>query len=222
VEAAGSGWTVVGVVGDIAVRGLERSSEPQMYFPFQQQQYLNFYAPKDLAIRAAGDPLTLIPAVREIIREADPQQVISDVRLFDEVIATQTGSRRAQLSVLGVFAAVAFLLAAVGIHGLLSYAVTTRTKEVGVRLALGAQRREVLKMFLGQAVRLCVGGAAVALPLAYAAGRAMEPILFGVGPGNFAIYTAAIALALALAIAGSLEPALRAARIEPAVTVRNE
>jgi putative ABC transport system permease protein len=193
-----------------------------MYFPFQQQQYLNFYAPKDLAIRTAGDPMTLIPVVREIIREANPQQVISDVRLLDDIVASQTGSRRAQLSVLGIFATVAFLLAAVGIHGLLSYAVSTRTKEVGVRLALGAQRQDVLKMFLGQALKLGIGGAAVAVPLAYVAGRAMEPILFGVGPGNLAIYIAAIALALAMAVAGSLGPAARAARVEPARTVRNE
>jgi putative ABC transport system permease protein len=222
VEVVGRGWTVVGVVGDVSVRGLERSSEPQMYFPFQQQQYLNFYAPKDLAIRTAGDPMTLIPVVREIIREANPQQVISDVRLLDDIVASQTGSRRAQLSVLGIFATVAFLLAAVGIHGLLSYAVSTRTKEVGVRLALGAQRQDVLKMFLGQALKLGIGGAAVAVPLAYVAGRAMEPILFGVGPGNLAIYIAAIALALAMAVAGSLGPAARAARVEPARTVRNE
>ena len=222
VEVVGRGWTVVGVVGDVTVRGLERSSEPQMYFPFQQQQYLNFYAPKDLAIRTSGDPLALIPIVREIIRETDPRQVISDVRLLDDVVASQTGSRRAQLSVLGIFAGVAFLLAAVGVHGLLSYAVSTRTKEVGVRLALGARRQDVLGMFLGQALKLGIAGAAVALPLAYAAGRAMEPILFGVGPGNLAIYAAAVALALAMAIAGSLVPAARAARVQPAVTVRNE
>jgi ABC-type antimicrobial peptide transport system permease subunit len=222
VEAVGRGWTVVGVVGDIAVRGLERSSEPQMYFPFQQQQFLNFYAPKDLAIRTAGDPIALIPVVREIIRETDPQQVISEVRVLDDVVASQTGSRRAQLRVLGIFASVAFLLAAVGIHGLLSYAVSTRTKEIGVRLALGAQRRDVLKMFLGQAIKLCLGGAAVAVPLAYLAGRAMEPILFGIGPGNFAIYSAAVAVALVMTVAGSFGPAARAARVEPAVTVRNE
>jgi len=222
VEVVGRGWTVVGVVGDVTVRGLERSSEPQMYFPFQQQQDLNFYAPKDLAIRTSGDPLTLIPVVREIIRETDPQQVISDVRLLDDVVAAQTGSRRAQLSVLGIFASVAFLLAAVGVHGLLSYAVSTRTKEVGVRLALGARRQDVLRMFLGQALKLGIAGAAVAVPLAYAAGRAMEPILFGVGPGNLVIYAAAVALALAMAIVGSLVPAARAARVQPAVTVRNE
>jgi putative ABC transport system permease protein len=222
VEVVGSGWTVVGVVGDVSVRGLERSSEPQMYFPFQQQQYLNFYAPKDLAIRTADDPMTLIPGIREIIRQADPGLVISDVRLFDDVVASQTGSRRAQLNVLGIFAGVAFLLAAVGIHGLLSYAVSTRTKEVGVRLALGAQQQDVLKMFFGQALKLCAGGAALAVPLAYAAGRALEPVLFGVGPGNLAIYAAAVVLALAMAVAASLGPAARAARVEPAVAVRNE
>jgi predicted permease len=221
-EELGPGWTVVGVVGDLAVRGLERSSEPQMYFPFQQQQSLYFYAPKDLVIRTTGDPKALTPSLREIIHEIDPMQVISDVRMLDDVLASQTGSRRAQLSVLGMFAIVAFVLAGVGIHGLLSYAASTRTHEIGVRLALGAQRRNVRTMFLRQGFALGAAGVVAAVPLAYLAGRVMEPLLFGVEPGDVAVYMAGAGLAFAMALAGSLEPAMRAARIEPAVTIREQ
>lgn len=222
VEDVGLGRTVVGVVGDVAARGLERSSEPQMYFPYQQQSSQHFYAPKDLAIRVSGDAAAVIPTVRRIVRETDPEQVVSNVRSLDDILASETGSRRTQLSVLGIFAAVALLLAAVGIHGLLSYTVSTRAHELGIRLALGARRQDVLRMFLRQGFALGIAGVAAAVPLAYAAGRAMEPLLFGVAPAELPTYAAAAALALAMTLAGSLEPALRAAKVEPAVTIRNE
>lgn len=216
--------TVVGVVRDISVRSLEGSSEPQVYLPSDQVPNggLIFYAPKDLVIRASDNPAALLPALRRIIQAADPEQAISGERLLEDIVASETGPRRTQLNVLGVFAAIAFLLAAIGIHGLLSYAVSSRTREVGVRVALGAQRRDILGMFLRQGLLLGAAGIAAAVPLAYMAARAMQALLFGVQPGDPAIYAAAAALALAMTIAGSLRPALHAAVIDPAATIRAE
>jgi putative ABC transport system permease protein len=182
----------------------------------------SYYWPKDLMIRTAGDPAALTPAVRDIIRAADPEQAISDVQPLEDMMAIQTAPRRAQLRILGTFAGVAFLLAAVGIYGLLSFAVTSRTREVGVRMALGAQRRNVLVMFLRQGIVLGIAGVAVAMPLAYVAARAMSSLLFGVQPGDPPVYVLAAALAIAMTIAGSLRPAFRAARVDPAITIRTE
>lgn len=222
----GTNWTVVGVVGDVAVRGLEQSPLPQDYFSAKQiPRGLGFYAPKDLVVRVSNeksDPLTLVPALRQIIRSANPEQAISDVQLVEQIVDSQTEGRRAQLRVLGVFAGIAFLLAAVGIHGLLSFAVSSRTREVGVRVALGARRSDILSMFLRQGGLLGLGGIAIAIPLAYAAARSMTTLLFGVQPGDPWIYLAAASLALIMTIAGSLRPSLRAASTDPAIAIRAE
>ena len=131
----------MGVVGDVRVRGLERASEPQVYVPDQQvpDGGVIFYAPKDLAVRTAVDPASLVPAIRRVVAQVDPQQPISDVRTMAEVVREETGARAVQVRVLGAFAAAALLLAAVGIHGLLSFVVRSRSQEIGVRIALGAR-----------------------------------------------------------------------------------
>jgi putative ABC transport system permease protein len=216
--------TVAGVVADVAVRGLERSSEPQLYLPAPQvpDGVLPWYAPKDLVIRSWGDPVALAPALRRIIRQADPEQAVTDVQPLDDIVASETASRRTQLRVLGAFAIIAFLLAAVGIHGLLSFAVSARTQEVGIRLALGATRSDILEMFLGQGLMLGIAGIALAAPLAYLAARGMSSLLFGVQPGDSTIYAAAALLALVMTLAGGLRPALRAAGVDPAITIRSE
>jgi predicted permease len=220
---AGAERTVVGVVGDVAVRGLERISEPQTYMPVDQMGFGGtFYAPKDLVVRSSDDPVALVPAIRKIIQEIDPEQPVSNVRLLEDIVASQTGARRDQLMVLGTFAGIAFLLAAVGIHGLLSFTVSARTQEVGVRVALGAARGTILGMFMRQGLTLGMIGVAVALPLAYLGARGMRAVLFGVEPGDPIIYGAAALLALVMTVAGSLRPALRAATIDPAVTIRTE
>jgi putative ABC transport system permease protein len=213
--------TIVGVVGDVRFRGLERdNNEPQVYLAAAQQQRLGFYAPQDLIIRTSVPPATLMPAVRAVIRRADPQLPITSMRTLDEVVALETAPRVVQLRVLGAFAAAAFLLAAIGIHGLLAFTVSARSREIGVRIALGAKARDIVTMVIGRSAVLAVLGVVIGAALAYAAGRSMQAILFGVDPANPVVFAAAIALALLMTLAGSLLPAWRAVRVDPIAATR--
>lgn len=216
--------TIVGVVGDVRVRGVERASEPQVYLPNQQAPDggVIFYAPKDLAIRAAVDPETLVPSIRRVIAQADPQQPISDVRTLEDIVRAETGARTAQVRVLGAFAFVAVLLAGVGIHGLLAFVVRSRAQEIGVRVALGASPRDVLRLVLRQGARLTAAGLGIGLALAYAAGRTMQALLAGVSPHDAATFTAAISVCALMAGAGCVLPALRALRVDPLSVIRTE
>jgi predicted permease len=216
--------TVVGVVGDVRVRGLEQQSEPQVYIPYQQvpDGGILGYVPKDLVIRAEGNAESLLPAVRRIIHEADPEQPVSDVQTLDAIVDAETAPRQAQLRVIAAFAALAFLLAGVGIQGLLSYAVSQRTREIGVRMALGARPGHVLRLVTRDAILLAFMGVSMGVALAYPAGRAMQALLFGVQPGDPVTFLSAIALGAGMTVAGSLLPALRAVRVDPTTAIRAE
>jgi predicted permease len=215
---------IVGVVGDIRVRGLERDSEPQVYIPYKQavDGQFGFYDPKDLAIRSTVAPESLMPAVRRIIRGVDSEIPISDVRTMAQIVDNETASRSVQARLLGGFAALAFLLAAVGIHGLLSFAVSQRSREIGVRVALGAKPRDILGMVLRQAAFLTVAGVLPGAVLAYQAGQAMQSLLAGVRPNDPATFLAAVALCVAMTLFGSLLPAWRAVRVDPITALRAE
>jgi predicted permease len=215
---------VAGVVGDVRERDLERISEPQVYVPYKQVQdgWLTYYAPRHLVVRSAGDSGALLPAIRRIIRSADAELPISDVRTMADIVADTTASRRAQVRVLGAFAAIAFLLAGVGIHGLLSFAVSRRTQEIGMRIALGAQRGEIVGMILRQGALLAAAGILPGAILAYAAGRALQALLAGLQPGDALTFASALGLCLLMTLLGSLLPALRAVRIDPIAAIRSE
>ena len=216
--------TVVGVVGDVRVRGLEGPSEPQVYLPHRQvmDNWFPTYVPKDLVVRATLPLDQLAPAVRRIIHEADPEQPISDMRPMTDVIQGETASRSLQVRVLGGFALVAFLLAAIGIHGVLSFAVSQRTAEIGVRIALGAQRSNILAMVMKQGLVLVCAGLVPGLALAYAAARALDSLLIGVKPNDPYTFAAAVLLTAIMAFVGTLLPTLRAVRIDPLRAIRSE
>jgi len=216
--------TVVGVVGDIRVRGLERISEPQVYLPYQQvpDGWMVFYVPKDLVIRASGNPLLLLPAVRRIIQRADPEQPISDIRTLSEIVQEDTAPRAAQVIIIGAFAALAFLLAGLGIHGLLSFAVSTRSSELAVRIALGAQPSNILKIVLQESFLLAVAGVVLGVALALVAGRAMQALLAGIAPADTATILAAAGLCILMTLGGSLAPSLRALRVDAITAMRTE
>lgn len=216
--------TVVGVVGDVRTRGLERRAEPQVYLSYQQVNdgWLVWYAPKDLVLRITVPPSQLIPALREAVRQADPQQPVSDIRTLDQILEEDMGIRRVQARVLGAFAVVAFLLAGIGLHGLLSFAVSHRVQEFGVRMALGAKANDILGMVMKEGVGLAGIGLVAGLVVALGAGKLMESLLLGVAPADALTFTAVIVLALSMTLAGSLAPALRAVRIDPTTALRGD
>jgi ABC-type antimicrobial peptide transport system permease subunit len=214
--------TVVGVVRDIKVRGLERTNEPQLYMAAAQAPsgLGGLYIPKDLVIRASVPGETLLPAVRDVIRRVDPEQPISDVRLLSDVVANQTADRRAQLNILSALAVVALLLTGVGIHGLLAFMVAQRSREIGVRLALGAEPARVARMIVGEAARLALLGGIPGVLVAYAAARAMSALLFGIPPGDPLTLTGGTLLVILVTLVGALAPALAAVRVSPLVAMR--
>ena len=215
---------VVGVVGDVKFRGLERRSEPQVYLSAQQvaDGSITYYVPRALAVRTSGAPSTLAPSIRAILRSADGNVALTDVQTLADMVDRDTASRSTQVRVLGAFAAIAFVLAAVGLHGLLSFAVSQRTQEIGVRMALGAQPRDVVAMVATNAARLGAAGLLVGVVLAYAAGRSMEALLAGVDPGDAQAFGAAVALTAVMLVVGTLVPTVRALRIDPITAIRTE
>jgi predicted permease len=216
--------TVVGVVGDVRVRGLERTSEPQIYLPAEQitEAAPANFDPKDLVIRHGGPPAAIVPAIRRIVHAVDPEQPISDVRTMAEVLAGDTATRRAQLQVLGVLAAIAVLLCGVGIYGLLAYTVSQRLQEIGVRLALGADPVRVGRMIFADGLRVGLIGLIPGVVLAYAAGRGMSALLFGIAPGDPVTFGTAVVVTLTIIVAGSVVPAIRAVRVPPVSALRGE
>jgi ABC-type antimicrobial peptide transport system permease subunit len=195
-----------------------------VYLPATQvaDSSIIFYTPKDLVVRSSVDARSLVPAIRDIVRRVDPEQPISNVRTMEEIVAEETTSRGVQVRLLGSLAALALLLAGVGIHGLLSYSVSTRARELGVRIALGAQRRDILRMVLGQAVRLAGVGVLLGIALAYSAARGMAALLASVGPADGVTLLVAGGLCLAMAAAGCYFPALRAVRTDPIAAIKAE
>lgn len=216
--------TVVGVVGDIRMRGLEYPAEPQVYLSYRQVKdgWILGYVPRALVVRGTVPPATLTSAIRTVIRQADPVLPIADVSTLGDVVERDTASRAAQLRVLVAFAAIAFLLAGIGIHGLLSFAVSQRTQEIGVRMALGAQRGDILSMVWGRCLTLAIAGVIPGVAIAYAAGRSMEALLAGVKPADTLTLASAVTLSLLMTFIGSMAPALRAVRIDPITAIRTE
>jgi predicted permease len=215
---------IVGVAGDVRVRGFESASEPQVYVPYQQIRdgWMPLYAPKDLVVRTTGDPLSMTPLVRQIVRRADPELPISDVATMEERVWGETAARRTQSAVLALFAGVAMLLAGVGLHGLLAYGVAQRRREIGVRMALGAPRHSVVRMIAGESAALAIVGVIAGAGAAYAAARVFESMLAGVRPADPGTYLFAMVLALVMTLSGSLVPSLRALRVDPVSALRAE
>lgn len=213
---------IVGVVGDIRVRGLEQPSEPQMYLSSQQvaDNAVMGYAPQELVVRAEVAPSGLLPAIRQIVQRADPEQPISNVRLLEDIASEQVAPRAVQARVLGGFAGVAMLLAAIGLYGLLAFAISTRMREIGLRMALGATPGSIVGLVVRRGLILGAIGIAIGGAAAYGAGRWMESLLAGISPHDPAIFSGAIGLTLALALIGTLLPAIRASRVSPLEATR--
>jgi putative ABC transport system permease protein len=160
--------------------------------------------------------------VRSIVRSADPEQPVANVRTMSEIVARQTESRTVQVRVLAAFAAIALLLAAVGIHGLLAFTVTQRRHEIGVRMALGAEPERIVSGILKQSAALAICGVVPGVAIGYAGGRAMESLLVGVTPGDGLTLAVAAGLCAFVTLAGSWMPAVRAVRVSPASVFRGD
>ena len=223
-RTGGRDYTIVGVVKDIKVRGLERTNEPQLYLSAAQApgQIGGLYVPKDLMVRAGARSAALIPEVRGVVRRVDAQQPVSNVRLLSDVLEGQTADRRAQLRILVALAGLALLLTAIGIYGLLAFMVTQRSREIGVRLALGAEPGRVARMIVGDAARLALIGGIPGVIAAYATARAMNALLFGIAPTDPVTLASGFVVVLLATIAGSLAPALSAVRVSPLVAMRTD
>jgi putative ABC transport system permease protein len=189
-----------------------------MYFPYAQLSLRSM----NIVVRAASDPESLAEPLRRAVSEIDPQMALADVRPLEEVISATVESPRVTSALFGVFALSALALAAIGLYGVLSYSVGSRVREIGIRMALGARRGDVLRQTVGQGVLLLGLGAAIGLGVAFALSRLLASILFGVSPTDPWLFLGAFAVLAAVAILACYLPARRAARVDPIVVLRYE
>jgi putative ABC transport system permease protein len=208
----------VGLVGDILQAGLDTDPRAELYLPAAQAPILANW----LLVRTAGDPRRLAPAVRQAVRAVDPDVPIVDVSSMEEILDREVSSRRVNTLLLSTFAAVALVLASVGIYGVLAYVVGRRTHEIGIRMALGARPTEVLQNVLGQGLALGAAGIVIGVMAALGVTRALSGLLFGIRPTDSATYTCVAALLLAIAAVGSYLPARKATRLDPILALREE
>jgi putative ABC transport system permease protein len=215
--------TIVGVVADVRQMGMDAPVKAEMYIPYRQIKTFPFYKPRDLVVRTAGgDPLALVPAVRSEIHAVDPDQPLSNIATMEEQLGEETASRGLAMRLLSAFAALALLLAAVGIYGVLAYFVEQHVPEIGVRLALGAQPRYILGLVLKKGMALALGGVALGLAASLALARVMSGLLFGVSATDPKTYALISLLIAAAAFVACYLPARRATKVDPMVALRHE
>jgi putative ABC transport system permease protein len=210
--------TVVGVVGDVRHSGMHSQARPHFYVPYAQSPRGDLA----VAVRTTGDAQALVSAVRPAVAAVDPDQPIDDLRTMDQVIADSLADRRFNTLLLGAFAGLALLLSAIGLYGVASYSVGQRTREMGVRMALGAGRGQVLRLVLGESLRTVLLGVVPGLLVALAAGRLLAGLLYGITSADPLTFGACVAVLGLVAVAAALMPGLRATRVDPMVTLRAE
>ncbi len=208
---------VIGVVSDVHQFGLSTDARPTFYFS-DRQRNANF---RTLVLLAGSDPQAMVAAVRKEIQALDKNLAISSVQTMEQIVSDSIAVPRLMMSLFGSFAAVAMLLAALGIYGVMAYAVTQRTHELGIRLALGAQTRDVLKLVLGQGMKLTLLGVAIGLVAAFGLTRLMKELLFGVSATDPATFAAIALLLVGVALAACWIPVRRATKVDPMIALRS-
>jgi putative ABC transport system permease protein len=210
--------TVVGVVGDVRHQADENDQGMELYYPYTQWPVENVY----YVVRAAGDPTKLLQTVRQTVSAADPKTAIVFVKTMEQLIDETLWQRRLWGVMFAVFAALALTLAAIGIYGVLSYSVGQRTREIGVRMALGAQTGNVLRMVLAQGLKLVLGGIGIGLVAALALSRFIGSLLYGVRAFDPLTYAGVALSLISVAFLACWIPARRAAKVDPMVALRTE
>ena len=221
----GRPWaTVVGVVGDLQHNGLESMVKEKFYVPHSQFGRSTGFTPRymTLVVRTAGDPVSLAPSVREQVRQMDPNLPIAAVRPMTDVVASAASMPRFTSALLSIFSALALCLAAIGIYGVLAYLVSQRTREIGIRMAIGARPSSVLGLIVGRGLALSLSGVVLGLMAAAAASRLMTGLLFHVQPLDVATFLAAPAILVGVSVLSSAVPAWRAMRVDPITALRTE
>lgn len=224
IKIAGKERTVVGVAGDVRVRGLEQTSEPQAYLAYRQVDDASYigYVPKQLVVRTTGKPDLLVEPIRRIVQRADPQQPLSNIQTMSSILSNDTSARVTQVRLLGALAIIALLIAGIGIHGLLTYNVSRRMPEFGVRRALGAEVSGIVALVVREGVSLAAAGIVIGALLAYGAARSMAALLAGIRPADPLTFTTAAVLCFSTVLAGCARAAMRAAQADPARALRVE
>jgi predicted permease len=220
--------TIVGVTRDVRHAGLDREVRPQMYIPYAQFLWTlpdsAGAIPRSLSIilRTAGDATAQTSAVRAVVKELDPAMPVAQVRTLEEVVERSVSTPRVVALLLGAFGALALLLSAIGVYGVTSYSVARRTNEIGIRVALGASVRDVIRLIVWQGMRPAVIGSLLGIGLAYAGTRLMQNLLYGVSVTDTVSFVAAPAALLLVGLAANWLPARRAATVDPVSALRSD
>jgi putative ABC transport system permease protein len=217
-SATGPSLTVIGVAGDVRNLALDTDPAPVIYLPSAGVGW----NPMFLTIRTATDPASQTGAVRNAVRAIDPKIPVSNVRTAETILNVSIGPRRFNMLLLASFAAIALVLASVGLFGVLSYLVSQRTHDIGVRLALGALPRDVFRLVVGRGMALAAGGAVVGLAAAFWLSRSLQAFLFQVRPSDSITFASVVIVLLGVALAACYVPARRATRVDPVIALRYE
>jgi len=213
---------IIGVVGDVKLAGLDADTNPTMYIPMVQNTYPNALRNIFLVVRTGAEPKSLVPGIRERLRTLDKNIPLSQVQTMEEIVSASLSQRRLSMSLLIVFAALAALLAAVGIYGVMAYIVTQRTHEIGIRMAMGARAIDVLAMVLRDGAKLTSAGVALGILAAFGLTRIMASFLYGVSAVDPMTFVVISVLISAITLLASYVPARRAARVNPIIALRND
>src|ERR1043166_6811814 len=213
--------TIVGVVRDIRERGLDLALKGAVYVPFPQTT-ITFFQPSELAVLTSREPLSLSKELQQAVWSVDSDQPVSNIRSMNAIVEDEFANRTEVLKLLGAFATLALLLAALGIYAVLSYVVSQRTREIGVRMAIGASRWDIVRTILGYSARLTGMGLAAGIAIAIAGTRMLSALLYGVSPLDPSTFLVVLFLLAAVALLAFLAPTLRAAVVDPVIALREE